>query len=67
MAWQTSGTKALRGPHTGERLDGLTDSILVPNALAPQLEWAFRCGQYPAGLGTRGLKNGAQASGAQRP
>ena len=51
-AWQASGTIAIREPHTGERLAGRTDPILVPNALAPSVEWAFRCGQYAAGCGT---------------
>jgi hypothetical protein len=44
---------------------GLTDPTLAPNALAPEVEWAFWCGQYSADRGTWGLKNGSQASGVE--
>src|SRR5919109_2236529 len=60
---QASGTMAIREPHAGERLSGLTDRILAPHALAPQVEWAFWCGQCSVGFGQWGLKNGSQASG----
>jgi hypothetical protein len=38
--WQARSALAIREPHAGERLAGLTDPILAPEALAPQVEWA---------------------------